>query len=105
MKRGDVWLVTLDPTVGGEIRKTRPCVVVSPDELNAGLRTVFVAPLTSGSRPARFRVASNFRGEAGLIVAEHLRSVDKGRLIRHLGRLDTATLARLLGVMRELFAD
>lgn len=105
MKRGEVWLVMLDPTVGSEIRKARPCAIVSPDALNVALRTVIVSPLTSGSRPARFRVASNFAGEPGLIVAEHTRSVDKVRLLKHLGRLDAATLANLLHVLRELFKD
>ena len=105
VKRGDVWLVALDPTVGSEIRKTRPCVIVSPDSLNAALGIVFVSPLTSGSRPARFRVESNFGGETGLIVAEHTRSIDKVRLLKYLGRLEAGSLAKLLGVLRELFKD
>ena len=70
MKRGDIWLVNLDPTVGSEIQKFRPCVVVSPEELNAHLRTVIVAPMTTGSRPAGFRVGLTFQGKQGLIFFE-----------------------------------
>ena len=68
VKTGDIWLAQLDPTLGSEIRKTRPCVVISPDEMNAHLRTVIVAPMTTGSRPAAFRVAVTFQGKQGLIV-------------------------------------
>ncbi len=78
-KRGEVWLATLDPTVGSEIQKTRPCVIVSPDELNAALRTVIVAPMTTGSRPAPFRVAVPFQGKSGLILAEQIRTLESAR--------------------------
>ncbi len=104
MKRGEVWLATLDPTVGSEIQKTRPVVIVSPDELNGVLRTVIVAPMTTGSRPAPFRVAVRFKGKAGLIVVEQLRAVDRTRLVKRLGVLSTETLRTLLGVLNRMFS-
>jgi mRNA interferase MazF len=103
-RRGDVHLVALDPTVGREIRKTRPCVVVSPDELNAHLATVIVAPLTTGGRPYPFRVACRFQGRAGSVVLDQLRTVDTARLVRRLGRLSPSTVESALGVLREMFA-
>ncbi|MFM8408904.1 MAG: type II toxin-antitoxin system PemK/MazF family toxin [Alphaproteobacteria bacterium] len=102
--RGEVFLVELGPTRGREIRKTRPCVVVSPDELNAGLGTVIVAPLTSAGRPLPFRVACRFAGRGGLVVVDQLRTVDRHRLLRRLGRLSPPTLSRVLEVLREMFA-
>jgi mRNA interferase MazF len=96
--------VALDPTVGREIRKTRPCVVVSPDELNAHLATVIVAPLTTGGRPYPFRVACRFQGRAGSVVLDQLRTVDTARLVRRLGRLSPSTVESALGVLREMFA-
>ena len=73
MKRGEIWLTALDPTVGSEIQKTRPCVVVSPDDLNAHLRTALVTPMTTGSRAAPFRVSLTFRGKTGLLLCDRLR--------------------------------
>ncbi|MBI4951747.1 MAG: type II toxin-antitoxin system PemK/MazF family toxin [Myxococcales bacterium] len=104
VRRGDVFLVDLDPTRGTEIQKTRPCVVVSPDELNLHLRTVIVAPLTSVSHPFPFRVPCRFQSKSGHIVTDQLRTVDRQRLVRPLGRLPAPTLARLLGVLQEMFA-
>ncbi len=104
MKRGEVWLATLDPTVGSEIQKTRPVVIVSPDELNGALRTVIVAPMTTGSRPAPFRVAVRFKGKDGLIVAEQVRAVDRTRLVKRLGALEARTLSAVLGVMGRMFS-
>jgi mRNA interferase MazF len=104
VKRGEVWLASLDPTVGSEIQKTRPVVIVSPDELNGILRTVIVAPMTTGSKPAPFRVAVCFRDKDGLIAAEQLRAVDRGRLIKHLGRVDHRTYKELLAVLSRMFA-
>lgn len=103
MKRGEVWLATLDPTVGSEIQKTRPVVIVSPDELNGALRTVIVAPMTTGSRPAPFRVAVLFKGKDGLIIAEQLRAIDRTRLVKRLGALDARTLANLLRILSATF--
>lgn len=105
IQRGDVWLVELDPTVGGEIQKTRPAVIVSPPELHDWLRTALVAPMTTGSHPAPFRVPLTFKGKRGLILPEQIRAVDKSRLISRLGKLDAATLNALLTVLRDTFDD
>jgi mRNA interferase MazF len=102
--RGDVFLVSLDPARGGEIRKTRPCVVVSPDELNAYFRTFIVAPLTTGSHPYPFRVRCNFQGRTGHIVLDQIRTVDGERLVRRLGAVSTSTLEKVLGVLQQMFA-
>lgn len=104
MKRGEVWLATLDPAVGNEIQKTRPVVIVSPDELNGALRTVIVVPMTTGSRPAPFRVAVRFKGKEGLIVTEQLRSVDRTRLVKRLGALDVRTMSVVFGVLGRMFS-
>ena len=103
--RGEVWLINLDPTVGREIQKTRPCVIVSPPEINDNLSTMLVAPLTSGSRPAPFRVATTFQGKSGLILLEQVRAVDAARLIRRLGKIDRMTLRSTLAVLRALFTE
>jgi mRNA interferase MazF len=105
VKQGDIWLVRFDPTVGSEIQKTRPAMVISPAVLNDHLHTVIVAPMTTGSRPARFRVAINFDGKLGLIVLDHLRSVDKNRLVRRLGSASDDTRILALAVLRDMFAD
>jgi len=102
--RFDVYLVSLDPTVGSEIRKTRPCVVVSPDEMNRHIRTVIVAPLTRTGASYPTRVACRFRGKAGQVVLDQLRTVDRARLARKRGRLDAETGARVLAVLGEMFA-
>lgn len=102
--RGDVFLVTLNPTRGGEIRKTRPCVVVSPNELNTYLRTFIVAPLTTGGYPYPFRVACTFQGTAGHVVLDQVRTVDRARLVKRLGRLSPPVLGQALAVLREMFA-
>ena len=104
MKAGEIWLAQLDPTVGSEIRKTRPCVVVSPDEMNEHLRTVIVAPMTTGSRPAAFRVPVGFQGKQGLIVLDQLRTLDRTRLVKRLGALRAPTLAATLQVLQQMFA-
>lgn len=104
VKRGEVWLAALDPTSGAEIQKTRPCLVVSPDELNGALRTVLIAPMTTGGRPASFRVAIRFRGKTGILLGDQIRAVDKSRLIARLGRLEARALAEFLRVMEEMFA-
>lgn len=93
MTTGEIWMAQMDPTVGSEIRKARPCVVVSPDDMNAHLRTVIVAPLTTGARPARFRIALTFQGKQGLILLDQIRTLDRVRLVQRLGALRPATLA------------
>ena len=102
--RGDVFLVDLNPTRGGEIRKRRPCVVVSPDELNAHLRTFIVAPLTTGSHAYPFRVSCKFQGKAGHVVLDQIRTVDEERLVKRLGPLSPLALGQALAVLREMFA-
>lgn len=102
--RFDIYLVSLDPTVGTEIRKTRPCLVVSPDEMNRHIRTVIIAPMTTRGRPYPTRVSCRFRGKAGQVVLEQIRTVDKARLARKRGRLDAETGARVLAVLGEMFA-
>jgi mRNA interferase MazF len=103
-RRGEVFLVNLDPTVGREIRKTRPCVVVSPDELNAHLQTVIVAPMTTGSHAYPFRVRCQFRRKAGHVVLDQIRTLDRGRLVRRLGSLSGTTHERVLVTLQEMFA-
>ncbi len=104
VKRGDVFLIDLSPTRGREIRKTRPCVVVSPDDLNAHLRTYIVAPLTTGGHHYPFRVPCRFGGKAGHVVLDQLRTVDLERLIRRRGQLTATTLKKVLGVLQQMFA-
>lgn len=105
MKRGDVWLVSLDPTVGSEIQKTRPCLVVSPDELNGILRRIIVAPITGGSHPAPFRVPTTFRGKPGLILLDQIRTVDRARLVTRMGVIDEPALAAALAVLVRMFGE
>ena len=102
--RGDVYLVSLNPARGGEIQKIRPCVIVSPDELNAYLRTFIVAPLTTGSHTYPFRVPCRFEGRAGYVVLDQIRAVDQGRLVRRLGKLSSSTLRQALAILQEMFA-
>ena len=102
--RGDVYLVAMSPATGAEIRKTRPCVVVSPDELNSHLRTFIVAPLTTGGHPYPFRVRCRFQRRVGHVVLDQLRTVDGERLVKRLGRLAPDTLSKALLTLQEMFA-
>ena len=104
VSRGDIFLVALNPTRGSKIRKVSPCIVVSPDELNAHLRTFIVAPLTTGGHPYPFRVRCRFDGKNGHVVADQLRAVDRDRLVKRLGGLPDTTLTELLGVLQAMFA-
>lgn len=104
VKRGEIWLVNLDPTMGREIKKSRPCVVVSPAEMHDHLRTVIVAPMTSKGRPAPFRVPVTHGGKKGLIVLDQLRTVDKTRLAKKLGAVSAKTLSCTLATLQEIFA-
>ena len=103
VRRGDVFSVSLDPARGSEIQKTRPCVVVSPDELNSYLRTFIVAPLTTGGHSYPFRIPCRFEGRAGYVVIDQIRTVDRERLVRRLGKLSPSTLGRVLVVLQEMF--
>lgn len=102
--RGDVYLVQLDPTRGSEIQKTRPCLVVSPDELNDHLLTVTVAPMTTGGQAYPWRVQCRFQGRAGFVATDQLRTVDVRRLVRRLGRLAPDSLTAVLSILEEMFA-
>ena len=103
-ERFDVYLVNLDPTVGSEIKKTRPCLIVSPDELNRHVATVIVAPMTTKGRTYPTRVPCVFQGKAGEIVLDQLRTIDRSRLVKKLGRIDLAARTAVLGKLAALFA-
>jgi len=105
VKRGEVWLSQLDPTRGREIRKTRPCMIVSPPEIHDFLDVAIVAPMTTGSRPAGFRVPIKFAGKNGLVLLEQIRALDKSRLVRRLGSADSKTLMAALAILREMFGE
>ncbi len=104
VKRFDVFLVNLDPTVGSEIRKARPCVVVSPDEMNRHVRTVIVAPMTTKGRPYPCRVGITFGGVDGQVAIDQMRAIDKSRLARRLGNLSQGESSALLSTIQEFFA-
>ena len=105
VKRGEIWLVNLDPTVGREIRKTRPCVVVSPPEMHDHLRTVLVAPMTTAGLEAPFRIGVTYAGRKGLILLDQVRAVDKTRLAKKLGAVPAKTLAATLRTLQEVFTE
>lgn len=102
--RFDVFLVNLDPTVGREIRKSRPCTIVSPDEMNRHIGTVIISPLTTKGHAYPTRVATRFAGKKGYVVLDQIRTVDKVRLVKRLGALDAADSVNVLEVLREMFA-
>ena len=104
VRRFEVYLASIDPTVGSEIRKTRPCLVVSPDEMNEHLRAVIVAPMTTKGRPYPTRVRCRFGGTTGQVVLDQVRTVDTARLVRRLGRIDRRTGAAVLALLHEMFA-
>ncbi|MCE5303562.1 MAG: type II toxin-antitoxin system PemK/MazF family toxin [Planctomycetaceae bacterium] len=105
MNRFDVYLVALDPTLGSEIKKTRPCLIVSPDEANRHLTTVLIAPMTTKGRSYPTRVACRFQGKQGQIVLDQLRTVDKVRLVKRLGRLAPAACREVLETLAAMFAE
>ena len=103
MRRFEVWIVNLDPTLGSELRKTRPAIIVSPDEINEHLNTTVVVPLTTG-RAYAFRVPTRVQGKAGVASLDQIRAMDKRRLVKRVGVLDDATRARILAGLAEMFA-
>jgi mRNA interferase MazF len=105
LARGEVHLVQLDPTFGSEIRKTRPCLVVSPDELNQYLRTAIVAPMTTGGQAYPWRISCRFQNRSGFVALDQLRTVDTERLIKRLGRLTPDTVTAVLLGLQEMFAE
>ncbi len=104
VRRFDVWLVNLDPTIGREIRKTRPALVVSPDEMNAAISTVIIAPMTTKGREYPTRVPCAFQGKSGQVVLDQLRTVDRQRLVKRLGEIEAATADAVIETLAELFA-
>jgi len=105
VKRFDIYLTELDPTVGYEIQKTRPCLVISPDEMNRHIRTVIIAPMTTRSRAYPTRVACSFEQRDAYIVLDQIRTVDQQRLIKRLGTIDRETQEAVLNALAELFAE
>jgi mRNA interferase MazF len=104
VRRGDIWLVNLDPTIGSEIKKTRPCLIVSPPEMHDYLRTVIVVPMTTGSKPVPFRIPIAFQGKRGLILLDQIRTLDKIRLVKRLGVATERSLVVALRTLQEIFA-
>ena len=105
VKRGEIWLAALDPTVGSEIQKTRPCVIVSPPEMHDYLRTVIVAPMTTGSKPAPYRVSVTFQRKNGLIMLDQMRAIDKARLVKKVGTTTELSLTETLQTLQEVFTE
>ena len=105
INRFDVFLVNLDPTVGHEIKKVRPCLVISPDEMNHHIRTVIVAPMTTKGRSYPTRVSCKFKGKTGQVVLDQLRTVDSARLAKKLGKISQKTGSEVLAVLQEMFAE
>jgi mRNA interferase MazF len=105
VKRFEVYLINLDPTIGHEIKKTRPCLIISPDEMNHHISTVIVAPMTSQGRSYPTRVACRFQGKSGQIVLDQIRTVDKERLVRKLGQISATAQESVLAVLAEMFAE
>ena len=102
--RGDICLIQLDPTRGSEIRKTRPCLVISPDELNQHLRTLIVAPMTTGGRAYPWRVTCRFQNRGGFVAIDQLRTIDAERITKRLGHISPNTLTAVLKVLQEMFS-
>jgi mRNA interferase MazF len=105
IKRGEIWFVNLDPTVGSEIQKTRPCVIISPPEMHDYLRTAIIAPMTTGSHWAPFRIPVRHLGKNGLILLDQVRTIDKARLVKRSGAITAATLKDTLSTLSEIFAE
>ena len=104
VSRGEIWLINLNPTLGSEIKKTRPCVVVSPQDMNDYLRTVIIAPMTTKGRAAGFRVPITHDGKKGLILLDQMRAIDKTRLVKKLGTIGAKKLHSTLNTLQETFA-
>jgi mRNA interferase MazF len=104
-KRFDVFLVNLDPTIGNEIQKTRPCVIVSPDEMNRNISTVIIAPMTTKGREYPTRVICQFQNKDGQIVLDQIRTVDKSRLVKKIGQISQDEQREVLNILAEMFAE
>ncbi len=103
VNRFDIYIVSLDPTRGSELKKTRPCVVISPDEMNHNINTVIIAPMTSSSKKYPTRASVEFQGKKGRIVLDQIRTVDKDRLIKKIGRLKKNTCVKVVSILQEMF--
>ncbi len=104
IERFDVYLINLDPTIGSEIKKTRPCLIISPDEMNRYIRTVIVAPMTTAGKDYPTRVACEFEGKKGQIVLDQIRTIDKSRLIKKIGTIDPQIQAEVISTLQSMFA-
>ena len=104
INRFDVYLINLDPTVGSEIKKTRPCLIISPNEMNRHIRTVIIAPMTTAGKDYPTRVPCTFKKKMGQIVLDQIRTIDKKRLIKKLGMIDPGTQSEVISVLQRLFA-
>lgn len=104
VRRFEVYLVTLDPAVGTEIKKTRPCLVISPDEMNRFIGTIIVAPMTTKGRSYPTRVPLRFKSKRGHVVLDQIRTIDKSRLVKKLGRIDNQTQSAVLSILNEMFS-
>lgn len=104
LRRFEVYLISLDPTKGSEIRKTRPCLIISPDEMNKHIRTIIIAPMTSTIKNYPTRVTTTFQGKKGQIVLDQIRTVDKSRLIKKLGSISSSAEEKVVSVLQEMFA-
>lgn len=104
VNRFDVYLVNLDPTVGSEIQKIRPCLIISPDEMNRHIRTVIVAPMTTAGKEYPTRISCTFKKKKGQIVIDQIRTIDKSRLIKRLGTIDPNTQLEVIAILQRLFA-
>jgi mRNA interferase MazF len=105
VKRFDVFLVNLDPTVGSEIKKTRPCLVISPDDMNKRISTVIIAPMTTKGQAYPSRIACNFQGKDGQIILDQIRTVDKNRLVQYLGKISADEQKAVLDILAQMFAE
>ncbi|MGB3492159.1 MAG: type II toxin-antitoxin system PemK/MazF family toxin [Elainellaceae cyanobacterium] len=105
VKRFDVFLVNLDPTIGNEIQKTRPCVVISPDEMNRYISTIIIAPMTTTSKAYPTRIRCQFQGKSGQIILDQIRTIDKRRLVKKLGQINQDEQKMLLDILAEMFAE
>ena len=105
IKQYDVVLINLDPTIGHEIKKMRPCVIISPDEMNKYISTIIIAPMTTKSHPYPTRIPIKFGGKSGWIVLDQIRTVDKQRLIKKLGKLDSPTIKKIKAIIKEMLVD
>lgn len=105
MKQYDIYLISLDPTIGHELKKSRPCIVISPDEMNQHISTVIIAPMTTKSHPFPTRVPIEFKGKEGWVVLDQIRTVDKQRLVTKLGQLRPSLIKKVKAVIQEMLVD